>query len=78
MAAANPRASAADGWELSPPLANRFVHLYWVHDREVVVRGLGGVWAPGGAAPARAAAAAGGGGPTTGVRSPASCRPGPR
>ncbi|WP_326694490.1 MoxR family ATPase [Streptomyces sp. NBC_01766] len=44
VAAANPRASAADGWELSPPLANRFVHLYWVHDREVVVRGLGGIW----------------------------------
>ncbi|MYW45331.1 AAA family ATPase [Streptomyces sp. SID161] len=44
VAAANPRASAADGWELSPPLANRFVHLYWVHDHEVVVRGLGGVW----------------------------------
>jgi hypothetical protein len=44
VAAANPRASAADGWELSPPLANRFVHLYWVHDRDTVVRGLGGVW----------------------------------
>jgi hypothetical protein len=44
VAAANPSASAADGWELSPPLANRFVHLHWVHDREVVVRGLGGVW----------------------------------
>ncbi|MBQ1160613.1 AAA family ATPase, partial [Streptomyces sp. A73] len=44
VAAANPRASAADGWELSPPLANRFVHLNWVHDRQVVVRGLGGVW----------------------------------
>ncbi|MER6677029.1 AAA family ATPase [Streptomyces sp. NPDC000983] len=44
VAAANPRASAADGWELSPPLANRFVHLYWVHDKDVVVRGLGGVW----------------------------------
>jgi MoxR-like ATPase len=44
VAAANPRASAADGWELSAPLANRFVHLYWVHDREVVVRGLGGIW----------------------------------
>ncbi|MFJ2699640.1 AAA family ATPase [Streptomyces rochei] len=44
VAAANPRASAADGWELSPPLANRFVHLYWTHDPEVVVRGLGGVW----------------------------------
>ncbi|KDN81349.1 ATPase AAA [Kitasatospora cheerisanensis KCTC 2395] len=44
VAAANPRASAADGWELSAPLANRFVHLDWVHDPEVVVRGLGGVW----------------------------------
>ncbi|MFK0256436.1 AAA family ATPase [Streptomyces sp. NPDC090445] len=44
VAAANPRASAADGWELSPPLANRFVHLQWVHDQDVVVRGLGGTW----------------------------------
>ncbi|HEY8979415.1 MAG TPA: MoxR family ATPase [Streptomyces sp.] len=44
VAAANPRASAADGWELSPPLANRFVHLQWAHDHDVVVRGLGGVW----------------------------------
>ncbi|MFD9408225.1 AAA family ATPase [Streptomyces sp. NPDC059989] len=44
VAAANPRASAADGWELSPPLANRFVHLQWIHDHEVVVRGLGGTW----------------------------------
>ncbi|MEU2666867.1 MoxR family ATPase [Micromonospora sp. NBC_01740] len=44
VAAANPRSSAADGWELSPPLANRFVHLQWVHDHEVVVRGLGGTW----------------------------------
>ncbi|GKQ40454.1 MoxR family ATPase [Streptomyces sp. A012304] len=44
VAAANPRASAADGWELSPPLANRFVHVQWAHDHEVVVRGLGGTW----------------------------------
>ncbi len=44
VAAANPRSSAADGWELSAPLANRFVHLQWVHDHEVVVRGLGGTW----------------------------------
>ncbi|MFD4690036.1 AAA family ATPase [Streptomyces sp. NPDC058463] len=44
VAAANPRSSAADGWELSPPLANRFVHLQWHHDHEVVVRGLGGTW----------------------------------
>ena len=44
VAAANPRSSAADGWELSAPLANRFVHLQWTHDHEVVVRGLGGTW----------------------------------
>ncbi|BCJ61855.1 AAA family ATPase [Micromonospora endophytica] len=44
VAAANPRSSAADGWELSPPLANRFVHLRWTHDHEVVVRGLSGTW----------------------------------
>jgi hypothetical protein len=44
VAAANPRSSAADGWELSPPLANRFVHLRWLHDHDVVVRGLGGTW----------------------------------
>ncbi|MFZ3474683.1 AAA family ATPase [Streptomyces sp. 4.24] len=44
VAAANPRSSAADGWELSPPLANRFVHLQWTHDADVVVRGLGGTW----------------------------------
>ncbi|MEU3399959.1 AAA family ATPase [Streptomyces filamentosus] len=44
VAAANPRASAADGWELSAPLANRFVHLRWTHAHEVVVRGLGGTW----------------------------------
>jgi hypothetical protein len=44
VAAANPRSSAADGWELSPPLANRFVHLQWTYDHAVVVRGLGGTW----------------------------------
>ncbi|MDX3356598.1 AAA family ATPase [Streptomyces sp. ME01-24h] len=44
VAAANPRSSAADGWELSAPLANRFVHLQWTHDHDVVVRGLGGIW----------------------------------
>ncbi|MCZ4121959.1 AAA family ATPase [Streptomyces sp. H39-S7] len=44
VAAANPRSSAADGWELSPPLANRFVHLQWTHDHDVVVRGLAGTW----------------------------------
>jgi hypothetical protein len=44
VAAANPRASAADGWDLSAPLANRFVHLQWTYDQDVVVRGLGGTW----------------------------------
>lgn len=44
VAAANPRGSAADGWELSAPLANRFVHLRWTYDHAVVVRGLGGTW----------------------------------
>lgn len=44
VAAANPPSSAADGWELSAPLANRFVHLHWTHDHDVVVRGLGGTW----------------------------------
>jgi hypothetical protein len=44
VAAANPRSSAADGWELSPPLANRFVHLQWTYDHDVVVRGLSGTW----------------------------------
>ena len=45
VAAANPRSSAADGWELSAPLANRFVHLQWTYHHDVVVRGLGGTWA---------------------------------
>lgn len=44
VAAANPPASAADGWHLSPPLANRFVHLHWTHDPRVVTRGLAGTW----------------------------------
>lgn len=29
IAAANPPEQAADGWDLSPPLANRFCHLDW-------------------------------------------------
>ncbi|BCJ73938.1 ATPase AAA [Catellatospora sp. IY07-71] len=44
VAAANPPASAADGWHLSPPLANRFVHLHWTHDPRTVARGLAGTW----------------------------------
>ncbi|MFI6762815.1 AAA family ATPase [Micromonospora sp. NPDC050417] len=44
VAAANPPTSAADGWHLSPPLANRFVHLHWSHDARTVARGLAGTW----------------------------------
>nr|WP_245652905.1 AAA family ATPase [Herbidospora sakaeratensis] len=44
VAAANPPSSAADGWHLSPPLANRFVHLRWTHDPRTVARGLAGTW----------------------------------
>ncbi len=44
VAAANPPASAADGWHLSPPLANRFVHLRWTCDSRVVARGMTGTW----------------------------------
>ncbi|MFI0352712.1 AAA family ATPase [Actinomadura sp. 9N407] len=44
VAAANPPSSAADGWHLSPPLANRFVHLYWTHDARTVARGMAGTW----------------------------------
>ena len=29
VAAANPPEQAADGWDISPPLANRFCHLDW-------------------------------------------------
>ncbi|GAA2888093.1 MoxR family ATPase [Streptosporangium fragile] len=44
VAAANPPSSAADGWHLSPPLANRFVHLRWTHDPRTVARGMAGIW----------------------------------
>jgi MoxR-like ATPase len=44
VAAANPPTSAADGWHLAPPLANRFVHLHWTHDARTVARGLAGTW----------------------------------
>ncbi|EFL18987.1 LOW QUALITY PROTEIN: ATPase, partial [Streptomyces sp. C] len=44
VAAANPPASAADGWHLSAPLANRFVHLDWTHDPRTVARGMAGTW----------------------------------
>lgn len=50
VAAANPPELAADGWELSAPLANRFVHLEWSVPARVVsdgfVYGFGQVQVP--------------------------------
>lgn len=40
VAAANPPDEAADGWELSAPLANRFVHLSWEVSARVVSDGF--------------------------------------
>ena len=40
VAAANPPEEAADGWQLSPPLANRLVHLDWPVDAKAVSRGI--------------------------------------
>jgi hypothetical protein len=45
VAAANPPEQAADGWELSPPLANRFCHLDWPVDARTVAAGFSGGWA---------------------------------
>lgn len=40
VAAANPPDIAASGWELSLPLANRFVHLQWQLDGNTYIRAL--------------------------------------
>jgi hypothetical protein len=40
LAAANPPDEAADGWELSAPLANRLLHLDWAVDAATVADGL--------------------------------------
>ena len=40
LAAANPASVAADGWELAPPMANRFCHLDWRLPAEVVTVGF--------------------------------------
>jgi hypothetical protein len=45
VAAANPPDQAADGWELSPPLANRFCHLDWPVDARTIADGFAGGWA---------------------------------
>ena len=42
VAAANPPEQAADGWDLSAPLANRFCHLNWEVEPEVFAQGLAG------------------------------------
>jgi len=44
VAAANPPEQAADGWDLAPPLANRFCHLNWELPTEVVREGFAGRW----------------------------------
>ncbi len=44
VAAANPPEQAADGWDLSAPLANRFCHLRWEADPAAFTRGLAAGW----------------------------------
>ncbi|HEX6518468.1 MAG TPA: MoxR family ATPase [Streptosporangiaceae bacterium] len=46
VAAANPPEQAADGWDLSAPLANRLCHLTWQAQARTVADGLAGGWAP--------------------------------
>lgn len=44
IAAANPPELAADGWDLAPPLANRFCHLDWSLPSDIVRDGFLGSW----------------------------------
>lgn len=44
VAAANPPDVAADGWDLAPPVANRFVHLSWELDADTVRAGFSTGW----------------------------------
>jgi hypothetical protein len=44
VAAANPPEQAADGWDLSAPLANRLCHLQWEATPQSIVDGLAGGW----------------------------------
>ncbi|NIZ91410.1 AAA family ATPase [Kineococcus rubinsiae] len=44
VAAANPPDVAADGWDLAPPVANRFLHLTWSLDAETVREGFTSGW----------------------------------
>jgi AAA domain (dynein-related subfamily) len=45
VAAANPPEQAADGWDLSAPLANRLCHLVWETTPRSIADGLAGGWA---------------------------------
>jgi hypothetical protein len=40
IAAANPPEEAADGWDLSAPLANRLIHLHWQVDATAIADGF--------------------------------------
>ena len=44
VAAANPPEQAADGWDLSAPLANRFCHVEWAFEPRAVVEGFAAGW----------------------------------
>jgi hypothetical protein len=44
VAAANPPEQAADGWDLSAPLANRFCHLDWEVEAGAFAQGIVGGW----------------------------------
>jgi hypothetical protein len=44
VAAANPPEQAADGWDLSAPLANRFCHLDWLTNATAFAHGLVSGW----------------------------------
>ncbi|MBO0821353.1 MAG: AAA family ATPase, partial [Nocardiopsaceae bacterium] len=45
VAAANPPEQAADGWDLSAPLANRLCHLSWETTPRSIADGLAAGWA---------------------------------
>jgi hypothetical protein len=44
VAAANPVTEIGDGWDLTPPLANRFVHLDWAVTPTQFAAGMAGTW----------------------------------
>jgi hypothetical protein len=44
LAGANPPDQAAGGWALSPPMANRFVHLNWTVNPTAWVQGMSSDW----------------------------------